>query len=307
MKRLIIIWTFIISGVYHAGSQNIPLYSQYMFNGQAINPAYVGSREVFSANLTGRTQMRGFDGNPRHLTAGGHAPLKKNAVSLGLIVQHMSYSIYDNSNIYADYAFRFPLGENGRLSFGLRGGVNVMSENLTKIESKQPDPVFTGESRYFYIPNFGVGIFYYAKKFYMGVSVPALLNYPESFDDILITDYTNVKYYNYMATSGYLMDFGSNFKLKPSFLVKYSQPAGIQYDLNLNLIFFEDIIWIGGSYRADQTVALISEIQVNPQIKIGYSYDLGIGELSRHNNGAHEVMLRYEFNYKIKAFNPKFF
>jgi hypothetical protein len=40
---------------------------------------------------------------------------------------------------------------------------------------------------------------------------------------------------------------------------------------------------------------------------IGYSYDYPLGAMSNFSKASHEVVLRYEFNYKVSAANPRYF
>jgi hypothetical protein len=46
-------------------AQTEPMYSQYMFNMSAINPAYVGSRGAVNLNYFGRSQWSGIEGAPK--------------------------------------------------------------------------------------------------------------------------------------------------------------------------------------------------------------------------------------------------
>jgi hypothetical protein len=81
----------------------------------------------------------------------------------------------------------------------------------------------------------------------------------------------------------------------------------MRIDLNGNFII-SDFIWIGGSWRTTENVAVgILQLQLNPQIMFGYSYDYPVGALSNYSKGSHEVVLRYEFGYKVTAANPRYF
>jgi hypothetical protein len=69
-----------------------------------------------------------------------------------------------------------------------------------------------------------------------------------------------------------------------------------------------DFLWLGGSWRIDDnTLVGIVELQVNSQFKIGYSYDYNTGDLNTFNNGTHEIVVRYEFGYRVNANNPRYF
>ena len=44
-------------------------FSQYVFNGLAVNPAYAGYKEDWTANFSFRSQWVGIEGAPRTATA----------------------------------------------------------------------------------------------------------------------------------------------------------------------------------------------------------------------------------------------
>ena len=79
-----------------------------------------------------------------------------------------------------------------------------------------------------------------------------------------------------------------------------------QLDLNLNIILLNNKLWLGGAYRVDYAYCGTVEVQVNPQLRVGYSFEYPSGHLNIFNN-THEISLRYEFSYKIKAANPRYF
>ncbi|MEO8732734.1 MAG: type IX secretion system membrane protein PorP/SprF, partial [Flavobacteriales bacterium] len=66
-----------------AYAQQDPLYSQYMFNTLAFNPAYAGSADVFTAMALSRNQWVGFDGAPATQTLSLNSPLPGGKLALG--------------------------------------------------------------------------------------------------------------------------------------------------------------------------------------------------------------------------------
>ena len=43
---------------------------------------------------------------------------------------------------------------------------------------------------------------------------------------------------------------------------------------------------------------------MNDQIRFAYTYDYDFAKLRTFSSGSHEVMLRYEFRYKVQAISP---
>jgi len=65
-------------------AQQDPMYTQYMFNTQTINPAYAGTWESVGFMVLGRHQWTGWEGAPETYTFSLQAPLKNERVALGL-------------------------------------------------------------------------------------------------------------------------------------------------------------------------------------------------------------------------------
>ena len=63
IKKLLLFVLFVFSAFISMAQQDA-MFSHYMFNTQAVNPGYVGSRQVLSVMSVYRTQWVGFDGAP---------------------------------------------------------------------------------------------------------------------------------------------------------------------------------------------------------------------------------------------------
>jgi type IX secretion system PorP/SprF family membrane protein len=289
-------------------AQQVPITSQYLTNGLVINPAYAGTREALSANLSYRKQWARIAGAPQFQTLSLHSPINdKEKVSLGLMADYLTYGVTKDVGIYAFYAYRVRMGR-GKLSMGLKGGVDLSNTNYNRLQfpdGNPADPLLTGDMKYT-LPNMGAGVYYYTDKYFAGLSVPSLLTYKrDETDQFRVTpDYTIFKTY---FSAGTLIRFADAFKVKPSVLVRYSMHAPLEVDLNANLIF-GDILWVGSSYRiAEKAVVALLDLQVTPQLKLGYSYDYQLGHLNNYTSGTHEVSLRYEFEYAVSATSPRYF
>jgi type IX secretion system PorP/SprF family membrane protein len=112
---------------------------------------------------------------------------------------------------------------------------------------------------------------------------------------------------HYYFTTGFVFGNNETVKFKPSILVKYVKGAPVQFDLNMNILFNE-IVWVGGSYRYNDAVIAIFEYQLSRQLRLGYAYDYPITKLSTVTTGTHEIMMGYDFGYDImKIKNPRYF
>jgi type IX secretion system PorP/SprF family membrane protein len=308
MKKILIIIGLLLLLVTEGKSQYFNVFSQYVSNGLLINPAYTGSREVLSINFMFRQQYAGFEGAPKYETFSIHTPLKNANIGIGLLFLNEQEGPARNTHAYFNYAFRIHVGK-GRLALGLKAGIHYASYDFKNLlVNDAGDYVFSSKNNYFILPNFGVGLYYYSRKAFLGFSVPYLLSYKKSTSaNKGTTIYNNVNNYFFHFAAGYLLDISKNFKIKPTTLFKSNLQLENQLDLNMNFIFFNSRLWLGGAYRLKQAISGSFEIQVNPQLLLGYTYDYTGGQVKNFNFPSHEICIRYEFSYKIKAFNPRYF
>lgn len=288
--------------------QQVPVTSQYLTNGLVINPAYAGTREVLSANLSYRKQWARINGAPQFQTLSLHSPVnKKERVSLGLMTDYLTYGVTKDVGIYGFYAYSIRYG-HGKLSMGLKAGFDLSNTNYNRLrfpDGNPADPLLSGDMKYS-LPNIGVGFYYYTDKYFVGLSVPSLLTYKrDEADQFSVTpDYSLFRTY---LTAGTLVRVADMFKVKPSVLIRYSMHEPLEVDLNANLIF-ADMLWFGCSFRiAEKAAVALLDLQVTPQLKVGYSFDYQLGHLNNYTSGTHEVSLRYEFAFAVTATSPRYF
>jgi type IX secretion system PorP/SprF family membrane protein len=290
-------------------SLGYPVYSQYLQNGLIINPAYAGSRGALSGLLSYRMQWIGAKGSPVIQSISLHTPMKEDKVALGIMAQFMQFGFTKATSIYASYAYNIRVG-NGKLSFGLKGGADISNTDYTGILLTQPgDKVFTSNDKPYILPNVGAGLYYYSRKIFAGVSVPSFLSYKKTGTGS-VQAYHKLSNYDFIFSGGGLITFSQFFKFKPSFLLDYSLQNAKkinQFDINGNFIL-ADILWIGGSWRTTEEVVVgILQIQPTPQLMIGFSYDYPNGKTKSYSKGSTEIIIRYEFGYKVSAANPRYF
>jgi len=296
--------------VLSAGAVSQPLYtvpSQYMVNGLAINPAFAGSREVFAASVMHRRQWAGLPDGPIAQTFSAHTPLKNEKVALGLYLLNEVRAIEKSFQVYGNYAFRFRLGK-GKLSLGLKGGVEINSYNLDELILDDPtDQIFYGAADKLTQPNFGTGFYYYSPKFFIGGSIPLLMIYEQDTLTYKEEATYGLNMYNYLLTAGFLVGNSPNFKWKPSFLVKFLPGTPVQFDINNSFLLFSDRLWLGASFRTNDSfeplaITGLVEIKLKEQWMFGYSYDYSLaGYTGSALRDSHELYIRYEFNYRLNA------
>ncbi len=288
-------------------AQQNPLFSQYMFNGLVINPAYTGSHESITMTAATRAQWTGLDGSPKTQVASFHSPLKLTRSAAGGVFVHDKIGVTNQYTVYGTYAYRIPVSENAKISVGAQAGVTYYQSNLNDLAivtpNGQPDPAFAqAESRY--LPNLGIGVYYYSKRSYLGMSLPTLINNRwENQDAIAKSRQTR----QYLIAAGHVFDVGPNLKLKPNVLLKWVEGGSFQFDLNANLLIHE-LVWLGVSYRMEDSFDVLIQWNITKQLSLGYSYGYPINTLASAQYGTHEIVVNYNIRRSRNVvFSPRYF
>ncbi|MEN7546375.1 type IX secretion system membrane protein PorP/SprF [Rapidithrix thailandica] len=320
MKRyLLIVLLFISYSLVNA--QHLPLLGNYMFNGLTINPAYAGSRKALSIAATHRTQWAGFEGAPTTQVLSAHGRLERQKLGLGLMFLKdkigltNQYGAYGTLAYYVDFkdksrkrvnkSYRryrlFHRLKESKLSFGLQFGYSHVRTNWSQaILEEENDPLFTDIPNYEFVPNVGVGMYYYNDVFFAGLSAPNLLNTNGSpFGD-------ERTFGNFLFSTGFLLNLNEYIQWQPSTLLRYIENSPVQFDINSNFIFYEKLL-AGLSYRHQDALIPIVQLYVSDQFRVGYTYEVGISDLKKYHHGSHEILLMYEFRFKSKVMHPKYF
>ena len=124
MKKIFTIGLLICASVW-AKAQQDAQFSQYMFNGVYINPAYAGYKEELNLHTFYRNQWTGIKGAPKTASVAVDAIANEGNVGLALQVASDKIGAMGSLSAYASYAYRLRVGynESSRLAFGVGLGV----------------------------------------------------------------------------------------------------------------------------------------------------------------------------------------
>jgi type IX secretion system PorP/SprF family membrane protein len=303
MKKLFVIGLLLLTSS-GAFSQQDAIYSQYMFNPFAINPAYAGSRQSISTVMLFRNQWLGIEGAPQTATVAAHAPFKGRNFALGLNLSSEKIGPGTNGTAQFTYAYHLKMAK-GKLSFGLRAGIYSVSLDRNLLNYNDPNDRFDvggqiNESTF----NADFGMYYYTNNFYAGLSTTHLGGQTIPFDDGTVVTNFNLKQH-YMFATGAAIELDRTV-FKPSILVKYVATAPVNVDINASFLF-NKMFWLGASYRTEGSVVLITEYNVTDFMRIGYSYDVILNALKRFNRGTHELFIGFDFDVtKTKVISPRY-
>lgn len=297
-------------------------FSQYMFNGIYINPAYAGYREQLNVHAFYRNQWTGIDGAPQTISAAIDAIANDGNVGLALQLSSDRIGAQRNQAAYASYAYRIRTNEDGgsRLAFGVGVGAVQLGINGALLNPNDPEIYQPVGMQSTIVPDARAGVYYSNDRFYIGLSA-----------DNLISQYIDIDKYafipkpkpHYYLTAGMLVPLSQDMLIKPSFLVKDDRGGPTSLDLNAFLIM-NDRLWLGGSYRTGVKLynknylqkdlsslnSAVAAIQVfaTTNLRIGYAYDFSIGALQGYSGGTHEISINYFFNKRnTRMLSPRYF
>ena len=278
-------------------------YSHFTLNGLRYNPAFAGIKENLSFDAFYRRQWTQIEDAPKDFSIALHDDFFKNKMGLGLFIENDQAGIDNRTNAFLSYAYKIKM-KKGILSAGLQGGLTFFRSDLTSIETPEGgfDASFAQDEQSV-LPNFGAGLFYYRDNYYIGFSVPHLLTYQKSKDDLHTVNRLKGNYREYTFTMGGDLEINEKLDFRPAVLVQYI-PAETPVEVSLNVSFIlKENALLGIGYRSNEMVNpesfnFLLAYKMDNGLKIGYSYDHTLAPIGVYTSGGHEIMIGYDLGSK---------
>ena len=270
--------------------QREPLYTQYMYNIGAFNPAYVGTVEKLDISGLYRAQWIDIPGAPRNIRLGLNIPFESRKHGMGLNV--ISDEIGPTTNTFVDvsYSYQINVSEFTKLSFGIAAGGSFLNVDFSKGSFENPgEPILDRANINEFYPTIGAGLFLYQDNWYLGASVPNFLT-DGLYDESVATIVEDNLQFTFIG--GYVFDVSDNLKFKPAFLFNSIQGAPVTVNISTNFLI-KDVFTLGAAYSIDNSISGLAGFQISSGTFIGYSYDYNTTGLGEFNSGSHEVILKF--------------
>ena len=324
--------------------QQRPHYTQYILNNYILNPALSGIENYVDLKISTRDQWVGLNGAPRTSYLSIQGPIGKkdyrtNATSyqvpgqnprgkyywenytaaephhgIGLTLMNDKTGSFNRFTANLTYAYHLGLTPTVNLSGGFSAGITNVSINKSKQDfSGGGDPfdpatasAMSGEINRVR-PDIGVGLWLYAKNYFVGVSAQQVIPQKVVFTDDAAFSAQGRLVPHLFFTAGYRFLIGEDVNAIPSMMVKYingSSDLNFQPEMNLKLQY-RDLMWVGGSYRYENGYAAMAGINVKNTFNIGYAYDFTTTALNTVSNGTHEIMVGFLIGNKYSEACPR--
>ena len=284
-------------------AQQLGQYTHYMSNELIINPAFAGGHDVLSLTAIQRSQWVGIEGAPNTQSFSIHSLTKNDQMGLGLTLVNDRVGAHKNFTALGSYAYRLRINRDSYISFGIQAGVNQKSTDYSSLNVSPQganDPSlelldFSNTSL-----ELGAGAYLKTPKLHLGISSPKLYSSKTEFNDSVSISLNKAHYFFY---GRYRTPINPNIKLQPNMLIKYLPGLPVSWDVGINAIWNE-VLLTGVAYRSTESIDLLLQVKITPQMKLGYSFDYTIQEISGLGRTSHEFMLNYLFkysNYRTRA------
>ena len=300
--------------------QQLPQFSQYMFNGLHINPGYAGYKGQPYLQSTYRSQWVNFPGAPKTLSITADFSANEGLMGFGASILTDQMGPARTSSGLLTYAYRIQTGDESFLGLGLSAGVSEYAIDGSMLNPNDFGDINIPEGKVnLFTPNMNTGVFFHTPRFYAGLSAYNLIGKKSLEKEDIALAYHQLHYY---LTAGALLPISDNVQFKPSFLLRTAPEGLSNFDVNGMFLFMERL-WLGASYRSNliifsdelqndlskrNAVAMIAEIFATDNLRFGYAYDHNTNALSNSRNNSHEISVGYYIaprNVRMK--NPRWF
>ena len=312
--RTLHIFTFLLFGL-TVSAQQQAIFSQFFHNKVLFNPGAVGSGRFPCAAAFHRQQWAGLEGAPVTQALSVHSPAFAGRVGLGLTLLNDRIGFFHSTTANLAYAYRVAFG-NGQLGIGVQAGYQHLRADWEKAQTitGRPDPVAGMENLR---PQFnvGAGIHFENERFFVGASIPALLERGLA-DGALTQDYTGTMPH-FFAMAGAWLDISPKLKMRPALAVRSVKHAPPSVDAHLGFGFLEETkLWLGSTLRVSRpgqainsdALVATAQYQIVERLRAGLAYDIALSSLRRENHGTFELMLEYCIAARASGVrHPRFF
>jgi len=306
-KIYLIIIVLIFATTSKLSAQQLPLYSQYMFNHMLINPAVTGSTEGIDLKLLARQQWVGIDKGPSTQLISGHTSLVNGTMGVGGIIFADRFGPETKIGLQGNYSYIIPVfGESAKLAFGLSLQVFQYQMNyadLTYLDLDDPELNFNKENAW--LPESDFGIYLYSENYFAGISGNQLLELPVKIGtSYLDRNNTSTLSRHYHLLGGYMFKLNADFSIEPSVLLKTTFKSPFQADVNVRGVYRNDY-WLGFSYRTDGDIIALIGMSYK-EFVFGFAFDYATSKLSNFQAGTFELMFGYDIPSNVNRGKSRF-
>ena len=272
-------------------AQQYPRRTLFMVNPYAVNPAAAGVNRDIPLYTTYRSQWNGTNTHPKtfFLTANKQLP---NGFAIGGVLFQDKTGAYSTTSFEFSGATHIAINRKQSIAFGLSGIGSQYVFDLSNAIVQDPNDVALGGGvrQSSFSLNTNAGMMLYGQNYFLGVSVPYLLQPKLNFGNGNINERV-IRHYQLMGSYEFSLtkDWGLSTNMR------FTSVTPIQFDLNVMLNYKRDLC-LGLTYRPKAGWAAMFGWKFEGY-SLWYSYDMNTGAAQALGFSSHEFTL----GYTIKA------
>lgn len=266
--------------------------SLYTNNPLLFNPAFSGTFPYSNIQAGSRFQWIGIKGAPMTQYITFNTGFKKKSFGIGGFIMNDMIGSRLIQSSYISFGYNFRLNrKNHRIALGISGGVDIQHlnfQNLYVNDDDLNDPFRINQIQW--SPNVGAGIYYYGEPFFVGFSVPRILQNRISASNSLSPDHHNLHTQHFYLMGGYTFRLTNTINLKTSAMMKFVVNAPPSFDIMAAVTFYDRFL-VGVNYRYPESIGVIANFKLGKKWTIGYAYDFPVNDIVLKQWGTHEIMI----------------
>lgn len=275
----------------HCISQQLPIYTNYVLNAYAYNPAVAGSKPNAVLNLNYRNQWVGFQDAPKTYMMSLYSTIgKQKKVAIGALINSDNTGLLSRTSGYLTFGYHIKLNKDYKLGLGVSAG--MVQYRIKLYDAKivdTGDDLLTGNILSNNVFDSNGGLYLYSEKLFFGIATYQYIGNKITWKD----SQSNLSQHMY-ATLGYTFKVSKTMSVQPSALVKFNAPTPVQPEFSVRALY-KNLFWIGGSYRMKDAASALVGVTIKDKLTIGYSYDITTSNIKSYSKGSHEIAICYQF------------
>jgi len=282
-------------------AQQIPQFTQYMFNNYISNPGVTGTFNYYQMKFNGRYQWIGMNDAPQTFSMSMHGPHSEKSMGWGGYLYNDITGPTSKLGFMGSYAYNMPINNDMRISGGLSFGFMQYKVDGSKLSLGEnadytSDPAIFKTVHGTFTPDASIGFYLYSSQYFVGLSAHQLFGQKLK----LYSDPIGVNRLkqHIMLSGSYLISLNRDYQIEPGLLVKFMFNSPFQFELN-GKITYKNQMWGGLSFRLRDAISILIGYNYKRKYLFGYSFDYSFTGIRKYQAGSHEIMIGYLFD-KIK-------
>lgn len=294
MNKLSTILILLVLSCVSAFSQQLPLFSNYIFDPYLYNPAYIANSGFTEINFIHRRQWVDIQDAP--VISGINAQIPLNGkLAIGVNAINDESVLLDRISGGVTVGYKVPLSSHHKIAFGLSMGVIYNSLDLDGVETVT-DPALASAADRSTSLDGQFGIMYNWKNLSLGFSLPRLFvsdpNSEESFSEIEFAELRNQ-----IFIASYKVELSPLINLQPAVQYRFTQDEQDFFEAAA-LIGYKDLVKVGGFYRQDSGPGFLFQLTANDLVSISYGHEFATNQDLSFAGATHEFQLKLRLGKK---------